>query len=68
MASKSYPTINLWWEGTGPGCRRRNGSNLPLRSNIPRFALCATLDTYDFKLRHLSYLVYYSAYSMTYIV
>jgi hypothetical protein len=30
----------VWWGGGGGG--------FPLRSNIPRSALCATLDTYNF--------------------
>jgi hypothetical protein len=33
--------VGVWWCG-GPG------RGLPLRSNIPRSALCATLDTYNF--------------------
>jgi hypothetical protein len=32
----------VWWCGCG-------GGGLPLRSNIPRKALCATLDTYNFE-------------------
>jgi hypothetical protein len=33
----------VWWCG-GVGV----GGGFPLRSNIPRSALCATLDTYNF--------------------
>jgi hypothetical protein len=30
------------------------GGGLPLRSNIPRSALCATLGTYNFRLNSLN--------------
>jgi hypothetical protein len=35
----------VWWCGECGG-----GDGLPLRSNIPRSALCATLDTYNLNL------------------
>jgi hypothetical protein len=38
----------VWWCG-GVGV----GGGFPLRSNIPRSALCATLDTYNFKSKYL---------------
>jgi hypothetical protein len=34
------------WDGVVCVCV--SGGGLPLRSNIPRSALCATLDTYNF--------------------
>jgi hypothetical protein len=34
----------VWWCGGDVGV----GGGFPLRSNIPRSALCATLDTYNF--------------------
>jgi hypothetical protein len=40
-----------WWDVVGVGCGGVGGvgvGGLPLRSNIPRSALCATLDTYSF--------------------
>jgi hypothetical protein len=37
----------VWWVGVvGVG----GGGGFPLRSNIPRSALCATLDTYNFNI------------------
>jgi hypothetical protein len=33
----------VWWVWGG-------GGGFPLRSNIPRSALCATLDTYNFNI------------------
>jgi hypothetical protein len=36
----------VWWCGGVGGVRV--GGGFPLRSNIPRSALCATLDTYNF--------------------
>jgi hypothetical protein len=39
--------VGVWWVVGG----------FPLRSNIPRSALCATLDTYNFKLSSSSILM-----------
>jgi hypothetical protein len=36
----------VWWCGGGV-CGGVGVGGLPLRSNIPRSALCATLDTYN---------------------
>jgi hypothetical protein len=35
--------VGVWGPGVG------GGGGFPLRSNIPRSALCATLDTYNFR-------------------
>jgi hypothetical protein len=48
--------VGVWWGvwACGGVCGRdvgvcvSGGGGLPLRSNIPRSALCATLDTYNF--------------------
>jgi hypothetical protein len=49
----------LWWGGgvgcLGVGCVCGVGEGVSLlRSNIPRYALCATLDTYNLKYIYLS--------------
>jgi hypothetical protein len=41
--------VGVWVWGCGGG--------FPLRSNIPRSALCATLDTYNFKLKLKTFLL-----------
>jgi hypothetical protein len=41
----------VWGPGVGVG------GGFPLRSNIPRSALCATLDTYNFTFQLLATLV-----------
>jgi hypothetical protein len=46
--------VGVWWVwGPGVGV----GGGFPLRSNIPRSALCATLDTYNFTFQLLATLV-----------
>jgi hypothetical protein len=40
----------VWDVGVGGCVGVSGGGGLPLRSNIPRSALCATLDTYNFLL------------------
>jgi hypothetical protein len=50
MIVRVLKVLKSKWGVGGVGVEDRGGLCSPLSSNIPRSALCATLDTYDFSL------------------